>query len=559
MPAPRNAAREPTIVEQLDQQARKKAVNQGLNIDVYFRAADLLIQQANAYRSQRNDEQLYVMLMRYASLICETMKDHNSFREGDPRFARLRKIASSIVMPELEQLKPALNLKHISEPRARSINRPANVVQISVSDMPQLNWGTSAPPPLPSNSHPTSLYTSPGLADDLLDFVNNRGQASLPSPPSSSFSFTSQPAFSQSSSLNPDRGSASFPSSSQPQSNSLNQLTSFPEPAPSKYTASDRATSEKHLLFGSSSSSSSERSSSSAPAPSAPAYPRYPELMRPPPPPSSATASHQQSGDPFANQQNPGSNVHGLDQNMQQLSLSMNPPSAGPSLGPQQLQVLNVPSSQGFHSHSGTCSSPPPAPSAALDTGGVKELNKLAQLRDVHVSVALMEEFLAYAASNTKRGIESCGILAGRLQANDSIFNITTLIIPKQSGTSDTVQALNEEEIFDVQFKQELYPLGWVHTHPTQTCFLSSIDVHTHCGYQTMLDEAVAIVMAPTDRSKRIGIFRLTTPGGLGLVQRCTLRGFHTHPVPDTGQEIYDLCGHVFLNPQAKHEVIDLR
>lgn len=74
-----------------------------------------------------------------------------------------------------------------------------------------------------------------------------------------------------------------------------------------------------------------------------------------------------------------------------------------------------------------------------------------------------------------------------------------------------------------------------------------------------MLDEAVAIVMAPTDRSKRIGIFRLTTPGGLGLVQRCTLRGFHTHPVPETGQEIYDLCGHVFLNPQAKHEVIDLR
>lgn len=49
-------------------------------------------------------------------------------------------------------------------------------------------------------------------------------------------------------------------------------------------------------------------------------------------------------------------------------------------------------------------------------------------------------------------------------------------------------------------YPQELYPLGWIHTHPTQTCFLSSIDVHTQCGYQTMLDEAVAIVMAPTDR-----------------------------------------------------------
>lgn len=64
-------------------------------------------------------------------------------------------------------------------------------------------------------------------------------------------------------------------------------------------------------------------------------------------------------------------------------------------------------------------------------------------------------------------------------------------------------QALNEEEIFEVQFAKELYPMGWIHTHPTQTCFLSSVDVHTHAGYQTMLDEAMAIVMAPTDRCVR--------------------------------------------------------
>ena len=43
---------------------------------------------------------------------------------------------------------------------------------------------------------------------------------------------------------------------------------------------------------------------------------------------------------------------------------------------------------------------------------------------------------------------------------------------------------MNEEEIFDVQDKRSLYPLGWIHTHPTQTCFLSSVDVHTQCGYQ---------------------------------------------------------------------------
>lgn len=89
-----------------------------------------------------------------------------------------------------------------------------------------------------------------------------------------------------------------------------------------------------------------------------------------------------------------------------------------------------------------------------------------------------------YATSNTRSGIESCGILAGSLREKQGVFVISTLIIPKQEGTSDTVQALNEEEIFDVQDKRALYPLGWIHTHPTQTCFLSSVDVHTQCGYQ---------------------------------------------------------------------------
>lgn len=74
-----------------------------------------------------------------------------------------------------------------------------------------------------------------------------------------------------------------------------------------------------------------------------------------------------------------------------------------------------------------------------------------------------------------------------------------------------------------------------------------------------MLDEAVAIVMAPQDPSKRCGMFRLTTPGGLKLIQHCTLRGFHMHPPTETGQEVYELCGHVYINPRAKHDVVDLR
>ena len=48
-----------------------------------------------------------------------------------------------------------------------------------------------------------------------------------------------------------------------------------------------------------------------------------------------------------------------------------------------------------------------------------------------------------YAASNTQRGVESCGILAGVLDEENACFQICTLIIPKQEGTSDTVQVLH--------------------------------------------------------------------------------------------------------------------
>ncbi|EPS59442.1 hypothetical protein M569_15365, partial [Genlisea aurea] len=139
------------------------------------------------------------------------------------------------------------------------------------------------------------------------------------------------------------------------------------------------------------------------------------------------------------------------------------------------------------------------------------------------------------------------------------VFHITTLIIPKQESTSDSCQTLNEEEIFEVQDKRALFPLGWIHTHPTQTCFMSSVDLHTHYSYQIMLPEAVAIVMAPTDKSSPHGIFHLSDPGGVGVIRGCPQRGFHPHKEPDDGSPIYEHCSHVYMNPKLKFDVVDLR
>jgi STAM-binding protein len=57
---------------------------------------------------------------------------------------------------------------------------------------------------------------------------------------------------------------------------------------------------------------------------------------------------------------------------------------------------------------------------------------------------------------------------------------------------------VGETDLFDYVDTQGLMVCGWIHTHPTQTCFLSSRDLHTSVGYQVMLPESVAIVCAPS-------------------------------------------------------------
>lgn len=138
-------------------------------------------------------------------------------------------------------------------------------------------------------------------------------------------------------------------------------------------------------------------------------------------------------------------------------------------------------------------------------------------LRTVNVPADTMDVFLQLARSNTSSNIETCGVLAGHLARNE--LYITHIITPQQHGTPDSCNTMHEEQIFDVQDQMQLITLGWIHvcrvamalprangtnhailssqTHPSQTAFLSSVDLHTHCSYQMMMPEALAIVCAP--------------------------------------------------------------
>ncbi|CAA2939533.1 AMSH-like ubiquitin thioesterase 3 [Olea europaea subsp. europaea] len=219
-------------------------------------------------------------------------------------------------------------------------------------------------------------------------------------------------------------------------------------------------------------------------------------------------------------------------------------PSPPPVLAQVQPELLPISPSR--------VADPRPGPPLSLD--GLPGSNSY---QDLHIPVKMMEDFLRLARDNTRKNLETCGVLAGSLR--NRVFHITTLIIPKQESTSDSCQTLNEEEIFEVQDKRSLFQLGWIHTHPTQTCFMSSVDLHTHYSYQVMLPEAIAIVMAPTDSSSPHGIFHLSDPGGVSVLRNCQQRGFHPHEEPEDGSPIYEHCSHVYMNPKLMFDVIDLR
>ncbi|XP_067858628.1 AMSH-like protease [Heptranchias perlo] len=160
-------------------------------------------------------------------------------------------------------------------------------------------------------------------------------------------------------------------------------------------------------------------------------------------------------------------------------------------------------------------------------------------LQHVVLPKDLCKRFLMQADTNTVRGIETCGILSGKLTHDE--FTITHVIIPKQSGGPDYCDTENEEELFTIQDQHDLITLGWIHTHPTQTAFLSSVDLHTHCSYQLMLPESIAIVCAP--KLNETGAFRLT-PAGILEVSSCRKKGFHPHSKEPA---LYQTCKHIVI------------
>ncbi|NWJ06550.1 STABP protein, partial [Crypturellus undulatus] len=201
----------------------------------------------------------------------------------------------------------------------------------------------------------------------------------------------------------------------------------------------------------------------------------------------------------------------------------------------------------------GLVSPKPPAVDRSLKPsvlGSPENSARMDALRQVVVPRELCQRFLQLADANTVRGVETCGILCGKLMRNE--FTVTHVIVPKQHGGPDYCNTESEEELFLMQDQHGLVTLGWIHTHPTQTAFLSSVDLHTHCSYQLMLPESIAVVCAP--KYQETGFFKLTEHG-LEEIASCRQKGFHPHA---KDPPLFTSCSHVVV-AERDVELLDLR
>ncbi|KAL5726088.1 ubiquitinyl hydrolase 1 [Ranunculus cassubicifolius] len=481
--------------------AQRRDVDNRISLQKYLRIADNLLKQADIFRGEKNVLDQYIMLLRFSSLITETIPRHKDYKLS-PQWERnifRKKLLNAI--NELEVLQPVV------QQRINEVNRSfSNQVDNSL-EWPPVRKQVS------SNYEITKARQYAGVNGIYQGQQNNSlalrpveeqfQKFTLNIPPPKSETLSRHSILGPSGLNGPWHAPIISTGVKYPSNLDLTpvEIISWEQPIPDKVPSSNDSSSESE---NSTLESLYSLSVDSQPVPT----------------------EEQPSVDPL---------IH--------MNI-IKQPSISPALA--EVQDL-VPAT-----------SPQVLDSGFGFEGSLQdELARTNTPLQLHISTAMMENFMRLAKSNTSKNLETCGILAGSLK--DRKFFVTTLIIPKQEGTSDSCQATNEEEIFEVQDKNSLFPLGWIHTHPTQSCFMSSIDIHTHYSYQVMLPEAVAIVMAPKDSSRKHGIFRLTNPGGISVIRNCDRRGFHSHEDPPDGGPIYQHCTDVYMNPNLNVDVIDLR
>ncbi|PKU68440.1 AMSH-like ubiquitin thioesterase 3 [Dendrobium catenatum] len=415
--------------------AQKVEVDNRISLDYYYRIAENLLRQASIYREEKNLIDLYIILLRFSSLMCETIPSHRDYQIllSKEKAAFRKKLLD--VINELEALKPLV------QHQVDEINKGSTHQTIGL-DKNSFDPGRKQLSSSSFSMQPPSRFASDLLqkktmernevkwSENQMDMQFKKLTLNLPYP--------KEETLSKHSILGPDglQGQWKGPISGiRVQYPSYVDLAQSETPGLNQGEPHDPAILPNSYLKGRNSVMDS-------------------------------VLSLDDGSWPISGEGSCSLATNTTEEDFLQLNIRQ------PSIPPVFAEV-----------HSESCSispskvaDPRPGLPKLSHEGDSKTYQKL------HVPVQMLECFLKLAVGNTTKNLETCGVLAGLLK--NSTFVVTTLIIPKQESTSDSCQTTDEEEIFNVQDERSLFPLGWIHTHPTQTCFMSSIDLHTHYSYQ---------------------------------------------------------------------------
>jgi len=517
----------PMSVKEIAATAQDFEFNPFTALRYWLRTADTILREAYIYEQEENYQQAYLLFMRYAALVAERIPEHPAARHSENRNA-LRAAQKTLpdVLDRLEQLKPKIEARYDKWQKSLERGREINAQINSDSSWSQsLTDFASSDPAIAGNTTTLAAAENGELAVKLAHEELRRRDARRRGTRQAGVSEEEEQER-RTAGLWDDWEAALSKTGRNIEDDEIRQ----------NMEATRRRMDSSHDIIPDGARRRSSKSISRPPRPiSGPrnggSEYKYPSISKP------HVLATRAAESPLAPNRLPPKPAK---EYFEQSIYDKPPPlPEKPSMDVDDSSSLNmVAPVQPFTFR----------PSAYLENGK--------PLRTVFLPPRLRQEFLSRAASNTRANLETCGMLCGTLISN-ALF-ISRLVIPEQTSTSDTCETTNETAIFDYCASEDLMVLGWIHTHPTQSCFMSSRDLHTHSGYQIMMPESIAIVCAPS-KNPSWGVFRLTDPPGMPAILNCRQTGiFHPHQE----RNIYTDAlrpGHVFEAPGLEFQVVDMR
>ena len=130
----------------------------------------------------------------------------------------------------------------------------------------------------------------------------------------------------------------------------------------------------------------------------------------------------------------------------------------------------------------------------------------------------LAKHALTYANDSIpkRKWVEVIGLLTGNIQNEDTIKEQVFVedYWPVDQGDAVSVEIVDQKIFTEIFHKKNSkhFIIGWAHSHPSYTPFLSGDDYQTHLRYQTFWNKSIALVIDPLMLSPKeygIGVFRI--------------------------------------------------